>query len=346
MRVGVLGINYKSSALNVREILAKTAQAHVTSLSDRPHSFSYVLLSTCNRTEIYFSAEDLADAHTQLLNLLRTDVDFAFEHCLYSYFGSECFAHLAKVTAGFDSVIFGESEIQRQVKHAYESASFFQTLPACLHYMFQKALKIGKDMRSRFALPFARVSLEGVIFDLVKAFFLPPKSPSVLFIGNSEINRKVLFHLKSKGIDQIAMATRAPASARSLAEKYDMDLLPWQELSTWTEFDMIIAGSNQKDYLLKKEDAYSYAEPAALIPASLVIDLSMPRSVDPELGRHPQISLFNIEEINAFVDQKQRISRESICEMEEAMSLSTQKLFDLFVVKQKRCCPCVLSEPL
>lgn len=341
MRVGVLGINYKSSELKVREILAKTAQAHVASEYLSEHNFSYVLLSTCNRTEIYFSAEDLASAHTELLNLLRTDVDFAFEHCLYSYFGSECFSHLAKVAAGYDSVIFGETEIQGQVKQAYERACQSQRLPSCMHFVFQKALKIGKNMRSRFHLPHLRASIEGTVHDLAGAFF-HAKKPSILFVGNSEINRKVLSHLKTKGLDNLSIATRAPAAALSTVQKYGVRLLPWHELFSWTQYDMIICGTNQKEFLLKKEEAVSYTEPVSLIPASLIIDLSMPRSVDPQLGKHPQISLFNIEEINAFVDQKQKIRMEDMEELNNAMNDSIHRQFICYNERQKKVGSCAL----
>ena len=343
MQVGVLGINYKSSELKVREILATAAQANVAGDCLSLYNFSYVLLSTCNRTEIYFSAEDLAEAHTQLLKLLRIDVEFSFEHCLYSYFGTECFAHLIKVTSGFDSVILGESEIQRQVREAYESAGTFQILPSCIHYMFQKALKVGKHMRSQFQLPRMQASIEAVIHDLANAFFSHSKSPSILFVGNSEINRKVLHHLSSRGLEKITLATRAPLLARPLEKKQDLKLLPWQELSSWVEFDMIVCGTNQKEYLLKREDTSCYKEPVNVIPSALIIDLSMPRSVDPQLSRHPQISLFNIEEINAFVEQKQKIDLEDHDVMNKTLQNAVAHQLSCYTNKQKKGAACNFS---
>ena len=343
MQVGVLGINYKSSDLKVREILATAAHANVAGDCLKFYNFSYVLLSTCNRTEIYFSAEDLAQAHTQLLKLLRIDVDCSFEPYLYSYFGTECFAHLIKVTSGFDSVILGESEIQRQVREAYESAAAFQTLPSPIHYMFQKALKVGKNMRSQFQLPRMQASIEAVIHDLTNAFFYHPKIPSILFVGNSEINRKVLHHLSSRGLDKITLATRAPLLAKPLEKKQGVRVLPWHELSSWIEFDMIVCGTNQKEYLLKKEDTSSYKEPVNVIPSSLIIDLSMPRSVDPELSRHPQISLFNIEEINAFVEQKQKISMLDQDGMNKTLQSAVEHQLSCYINKQKKGAACNFS---
>lgn len=320
MRVGVLGINYKSSDLKVRELLAKTAHTHVMGQYWSLRSFKYVLLSTCNRTEIYFSADDLASAHTELIHLLRQDVDLSFEHALYSYFGSECYSHLAKVTAGFDSVIFGEAEIQNQVKKAYESACQYQKLPSCMHYMFQKALKVAKQIRSEFHLPRNQASLQGIVFDLTKAFF-PALAPSILFVGNSEINRLVLSYLHTKGIRSLHLATRAMASAKALQDKMGVRILPWDHIASWTSYDMVICGTSYAQFLLKKEDVSTFTEPGSIIPTSLIIDLSMPRSVDPQLSKHPHISLFNIEEINAFVDQKHKMDESE----KERMSLVLQK---------------------
>lgn len=301
MQVGVLGINYKSSELNVREILAKTAMSQILDQSWNDQQFSYVLLSTCNRTEIYFSAENLPAAHTQLINLLRLGIDLSFEHSLYSFFGSECFMHLAKVTAGFDSVIFGEAEIQRQIKKAYEAAAVSKKLPACMHYMFQKALRIGKKMRTRFNLPRNKASIESVLIDLCHSFFRS-KNPKILFLGNSDINRLIMNSFTMKGFDQITLATRSLHLAQPVKEKLNIELMSWDQIHRWTEYDMVVCGSNQKEYIIKKDDVYKYAEPVSVMPSSLIIDLSMPRSVDPALNKHPQISLFNIEEINFFCE--------------------------------------------
>src|SRR5271154_332014 len=110
LRVGIMGINYKTSDLSFREKFSRVAEK----LSgERALFFKHptVLLSTCNRTEIYFSAEDLAEAHSDLLAFFRPHI---LEQRLYAYFGIDCFAHLSKVAAGLDSAIIAETEILRQ----------------------------------------------------------------------------------------------------------------------------------------------------------------------------------------------------------------------------------------
>jgi len=139
MRIAVLGINHKSSDLELREQLARVVQRSLLGESPIAEKLGLVVLSTCNRTEIYFSQEDLAAAHTELLAHLRSEIPVPFEHKLYSYFGADCFTHLALVTAGLDSLIPCETEIQRQVKMAYAHGCLYRKLPSAVHFLFQKS---------------------------------------------------------------------------------------------------------------------------------------------------------------------------------------------------------------
>jgi glutamyl-tRNA reductase len=301
MRVGLIGMNYKLFDLEIREQFAREAEKLLIGKLGLP----IVLLSTCNRTEIYFSADDLTDAHTNILSELKSEIgEFADDH-LYSYFGEKCFDHLAKVTSGLDSVILGEAEIQRQVKEAYEAASCLQKLPFCLHYMFQKSLKLGKEIRTAYSLPKTLVSMESTAWNLSRYFFGEQKDQSILFVGFSEINRKILPYFKQKGFANLSLATRSIEAARESSLVNSFNLINWHELSSWKDYDIVVCGSIAPSYLLKQEDL------KGKIQNRLVIDLGLPRNVDPLVGKHPSISLFNIEEVNLFIDQKQRgISQE------------------------------------
>src|SRR5207237_3037325 len=135
MQVGLIGISHKTASIGERENVARAVQAlleHNIFLN-----FPFVILSTCNRTEIYFSSDDLATAQSDLLAYLRLQMGHLFEHNFYSLFYSDCFYHLCQVTAGFDSAVMGETEIQGQVKDAY-LRSTKNSLHHCLHFAFQK----------------------------------------------------------------------------------------------------------------------------------------------------------------------------------------------------------------
>jgi glutamyl-tRNA reductase len=261
LNVGVLGINFKTADLQLREEVARAAQ----SLKFFHHPI--VLLSTCNRTEIYFSADDLAAAHSDLLACLRKP----FEQHFYSYFGIDCFAHLCRVTAGLDSAIFAETEIQRQVKLAYSQV---KELPACLHYAFQKALKVGKMVRSR--LDASGPTLYGTLWQLAEW-----KNKRVLLVGYSEINRGFASFLMHKGIERFSLCTQSPSAVRLQGVRvYDRSVL-----SRWQEYDLIVCATKSDEYLVAGQG----------LPHHTIFDLSVPRNVDPEVGH--SATLYNMDQL-------------------------------------------------
>ena len=329
MNIGILGISYKSSELFLRERFAKAAE----SLSS---SFPFVLLSTCNRTEIYFSSETLSEAHSDILAALKTEVDFGEK--LYSYFGKKCFDHLARVVTGFDSSFFGEAEVQGQVKRSYEAAAQSRDLSSSLHYLFQKSLKIGKEVRTIFSLPKGSVSLESTLWDLARCFFVQKRPISLLLIGHSEINRKIIHFLKNKGDFDMHLATRHYLSAEEVIRKYEMESFPWEDIDKWSQFDMVIAGSKSSEYILTAGQAF---QNKALIKTKLIVDLSMPRNVDPRIEKSPLTTLFNIEEIGSFIEQRQRVSLEEKQKIEHMLETAVSRQVLLYSHSRRPVLTCV-----
>ena len=227
MRVGVVGINHKLADLKLREELAKACQRWFGALQAIHEDHSFILLSTCNRTEVYFSSTDLAATHSYLLSILRVEVEEEFDHKLYSYFGIDCFSHLTRVTLGLDSAIIGETEIQGQVKLAYENTSDYHVLPEALHFLFQKALGISKKLRSELQLGRGMPNLEHAILQTGKHFFNNPEDVGLLFVGASDINQKILAFLKSKNFQNITLCNRSGELSGKLAEVYGVKHLAW-----------------------------------------------------------------------------------------------------------------------
>jgi glutamyl-tRNA reductase len=327
MHTGVIGINYKSSDLHLRELLAKAVFRCFGLEKGAAASLSCVLLMTCNRTEVYFSAPNLAEAHSEILQLLRGEIDQPFEHKLYSYFGIDCFLHLAKVTAGLDSVILAETEIQRQVKAAYESACIDYTLPSCIHFMFQKCLKIGKSIRTRIPIC-GQATLEDVIFQLGQCLLKDMKETRLLFVGNSEINRKILYFLRKKGVKHMSLCTRTPQNAGELP----CEVVGWTELPFWHHYDLVICGTYQHDYLITSKQISDQNN----LATKLICDLSVPRTVDPNLSRHPQITLMNIEELGHLTLQKVDGRRCALQQAEEGIREAVTLQLFLFQQKEQK----------
>lgn len=304
MLVGVLGINHKQADVTLREIIANAFQKHFALL----HSIkNFVLLSTCNRCEIYFSSDDLASTHQSILAILREEITEGFEQKCYSFFGSDCFTHLVKVTAGLDSAILHETEIQGQVKLAYENAMKTRLLSKELHFLFQKSLKIAKEIRNTFPVPSSLPSLEHAIFSLAKQFF-PQQSPHLLIVGTSEINCKIATFLYQKGVNEITFCNRTNHKADAMAHQFGTNSLSWNSLpEKWADFQWIITAAKSSTHLLKAKHA------KRLDPATLLVDLAVPRNIDPTISG----TLFNIDDLNKFLEERKTAVR-ALAEQAEA----------------------------
>ncbi len=326
MRVGVLGINHKLANLELRELLAKACQRCFMSGTLSYSGHVNILLSTCNRTEIYFSSNDLAATHSYLLQMLRSEVQQEFDQKIYSYFGYDCFLHLTRVTAGLDSAIFAETEIQRQVKVAYETGANCINLPSELHYLFQKALKISKMVRAEFVLGRGMADLEHAIFQAGVSLFEIPAQSKILFVGASDVNCKVLGFLKKKNCHDITLCNRSLPRAQAIAKQYQVSTLEWGRICDWPQYHWIIFGTRAPHYLATKDQI-----PKECSSRKLVIDLCVPRNVDPVIGQ--RYTLLNIDQLNRELNVRKQQMASTISQVEERITLASQRHVESFRVK-------------
>lgn len=301
MQIGVLGINHKLAKLGLRDRFAKVCEKRFHPRFSRHEDQAFVLLSTCNRTELYFSSEDLGETHTYLLSILREEVKEEFDQKLYSFFGHECFTHLCRVTVGLDSALLAETEIQGQVKTAYENTLLTQKLPPELHYLFQKALKIGKQIRTELDLGKGIRGLDTAVLSTGRHFFDKGKSPSILFVGGSSINEKILSK-KPPGDSSPFLMTRSIKRGEEFKEKYGVIPIAWNP-DEWDRYDWIISGTKTDRFLIT---------PKPLSKPKLIMDLSVPRNVDPILAKDPHVTLLNIDQLNRLLQGSQRRLKDAL----------------------------------
>jgi len=328
MRFGVVGINHKAASLNIRELFAHCCLKRFGSRFQLHLRHAFVLLSTCNRTEIYFSSDDLALTHVYILQIPRSEVPEAeLDQLLYSFFDEDCLKHLSRVTSGLDSAILGETEIQGQVKAAYQQASNYARLPKDLHFLFQKGLKNGKLVRTHFPTVRGIPDIEHALLALTNEKI---QEGPILFVGASKINLKILSFFKNKGLPQLTLCNRTDERAELSSEHYGVQMLPWGELSNWKDYEMVIFGTKSPRYLIS----------TGLLPSiedkKLLIDLSVPRNVDPALGHHPLIDLFNIDQIHHILDQRRGRIATQLETADELLSTSIQRQLRGKVKKRTR----------
>lgn len=324
MQIGIVGINHKLADLHLRDMFAKACARRFKPAYSTHGSQSFVLLSTCNRTEIYFSSEDLAETHSYLLNILRQELQEEFDHKLYSYFGYECFYHLSRVTAGLDSACVAETEIQGQVKSAYEETHGVAKLPAELHYLFQKSLNIGKHIRTEMNLERGLPELDDAVIDTGNNTFCNQEDIKILFVGASSINEKIL---AAKKLKNVSLMTRSAARGEELEEKYQIKSIPWNP-QEWHHYDWVIFGTKSSEYLIKPNEEHKTSSP------KLIMDLSVPRNVDPALGKEENITLLNIDQLNQYLSSRQKRLQDSLMKADELVISLSQRQISLY--QQKR----------
>lgn len=331
MRIGVLGINHKLADLKLREQLAKACQKHFGLLQAIHERHTFILLSTCNRTEVYFCSDDLAETHIYLLSILRVEVNEEFDQKLYSYFGTDCFNHLTRVTLGLDSAIIAETEIQGQVKIAYEATSDYHTLPSDLHFLFQKALGTAKKLRTELQLGRGMPNLEHAILQIGKNVFKFPEKSRILFVGASEINEKILHYLKNKQFIDISLCNRSEEQAKKMTRENNIHYLKWSDLCLWHEYDWIIFGTKSPDYLVSNEEINLKQKNEK----KLILDLCVPRNVDPKISLNPKVTLFNIDQINQLLKMRSRSIKHLLKEAEKRVGDATQEHAARYIARKQ-----------
>lgn len=280
MDIGVVGVNFKTTSLAFRESFAESIH-----FLDQER-FSFVVVSTCNRVEIYFSGESLVKLHSFLLAHVQKMVPLEL---LYSYFSYDCFLHLAKVASGLDSARFFESEIQRQIKKSYQASMEKRTLSGVMHYVFQKSLHVGKELRSLYSHR-KRPSLEKTLWDVVKKPFASPEELSILFVGFSQTNRQIFDYFRRKGVEKIAFSSRNPSALQSFSKEKNIRIVPWKEQLSFEGFSVIMVASNQTKLSLEKSER---CKPA------FIFDLSVPRVVEYK-EQNPEVVFHNMEDIDQY----------------------------------------------
>lgn len=301
MDIGVIGINFRLAQLEIREKLAKHIQSWQTNSSIEP--MSVVFLSTCNRFEVYFSAKDLTEAHTHLMEQFKRLISFEEGYLMYSYFGRECFFHLTKVTSGFDSAIIAESEIQGQVKKAYLKACNTK-LSKSLHYAFQKSLKLGKEIRpiipKKERWPDLTQTVSKMLLSLKEIY----KDPKILFVGTSKINTQIIRSLNGENL-KLFVTSHSLKRAETYAQKYSMEVLPFEQLKNWNHYQGLCFATEDPNTLIDLPDHLNEEK-------KIVIDLSVPRNVPSKIGLLENIQLINIDQLNKLIRRYRKVKHKEL----------------------------------
>jgi len=304
MRTIVIGCNHRTAPVSVRERLAFDEQAcfeALRSLRRRYAQCEAVLLSTCNRTELYLARPvhgqpRLAEAVRLLGELRRIGVE-QFSEAIYHYEDSEAARHLFRVVSSLDSMVLGESQILAQAKQALAIAERSGSCGKVLSAMFQRALAAAKEVRSQTGIGAGRASVGSAAVAFAEQIFSRFSDKTVLMIGAGTMGQATLEHLRTKGPRQVLVTGRTPSRAESLASRLGARVVPFDALlDHLVASDIVISCTGSTEPILT--DAQFAPVPARRrYRPLLIIDIAVPRDIDPAIGRHEGVFLYNIDDL-------------------------------------------------
>ena len=304
-----LGVSHRTAPLALREQLALTegraAGVLAALVTEEPISEA-AALSTCNRTELYLIATDSVEAEAAGLGVLAREAGIRPTELLgplYSLRGAEAARHLYRVTAGLDSMIVGEAEIQGQVKRAYELALVEGATGPILNRMFRGALAAGKRARTETAVGEKGVSIPSVAVELAQRNLGDLSARQVLLIGAGETSELTARALAARGSDAVFIANRGYNRAISLAQRFGgsavrIDELPAQLASA----DIVVSATNSPHHLIERSELEVIMGQREDKPV-LLIDLAVPRDIDPECRAVGGVSLYDVDEVQQIVER-------------------------------------------
>jgi glutamyl-tRNA reductase len=334
-----LGISHKTAPLELRERLALTegrAVGVLRELLEREEVLEAAAISTCNRTELYLFVSDPVGAESGALGLLAREADTPPTELvghLYSLRGSEAVGHLFAVTAGLDAMIIGEAEIQGQVKRAYELALVEGATGPILNRLFRTALAAGKRARSETGISERAMSIPSVAVDLAQRTLGDLDARRVLVVGAGETAELTARALAAKGVQAIFIANRHYDRAIGLAQRFAGRAVRFEELpEQMTGADIVLASTSSPHSVIERE---GLAEVMAARDGRslLLIDLAVPRDIQPSCRELQAVSLYDMDDLQALVERNAS-GRESEARRADAILRTELGRFDSWLNAQ------------
>jgi len=297
-----------------------------------------VVLSTCNRVEVYgatqtrISTLDIARCLDRKIDIRVSPESAPF----YRYEDRECARHLFRVVSGVDSMVVGETEIFGQAKKAYEAARMAGAAGRYLHRLFQRAFRVAKQVRTHTEITRGAVSVGSVGVDLAQKIFGDLRSCKVLVLGAGETSERTVRTLVSRGVADLRVSNRSPERAESLAVAVSGRPVAFDQwLEQCGEIDILITSTSSEVPLLSREKLAPVLRERIDRPL-FIIDIAVPRDVAPDVNALYGVYLYDIDSLQSIAEQSLALRREQIAAAEEIISQHVAQ-FDQMIVGGSNC---------
>jgi len=321
--IGLIGISYKTALVEVREKFSFSKEEIIPfseMLQQQTEISDLVLISTCNRTEIYFS-QDIHDNQTAFELVYEVIKKFknVNDHCWHYFYhrsNTGAVRHLFEVASGLDSLIIGEDQIIGQVKEAYLRCTEAALTDAVLMRLFQKSFEVGKRVRTETGIKLGITSVSSAAVEMCSCLLDGVSDKSVLLIGAGETGNLALQNIVKKGVSKVTVTNRTIEKAQRTAAKYNAEVVAFDEFEdSVSENDIIMIATSAPKPLITKEMVMRSMELRTNRP-QVYIDLSVPRNIEKSVTELENVSVLGVDDLQKIVNQTTEKKKESAAKAE------------------------------
>jgi glutamyl-tRNA reductase len=342
MNILLIGLNHKTAPIEIRErhafspAMLRSVLTHFDSIHQQAHLEDVkegAILSTCNRLEVYALVGDPKIARSAIIDFLSCSCQVpseAFSDYLYIYHNEVAVRHLTRVASGLDSMVLGEPQILGQIREAYEAALAQRAAGTVLSALFRAAIHTGKRARTETAIGVNPASISSVAANLAVQLVGDLPQRQVLLIGAGEMGAIAVRALLKRGVSNIVVANRTLRNAEQLAKAWGGKAITLQKLpGAMVNADIIIASTGAPHTILSRE----LLEPAMASRPNrplFLIDIAVPRDVDPDVIEIPNVHLRDIDDLQNLADDNTREREEEIPGVERIVDEEVKQFMEWF----------------
>ncbi|HEV8297335.1 MAG TPA: glutamyl-tRNA reductase [Acidimicrobiales bacterium] len=318
MSLVVIGLNHRTVPLELLERMTigdGDLPKALHALAARPHLSEVVVLSTCNRTEVYAYVERFHGAYQDVrdcLSELCHELPEAFADHLYAHYDTDAVRHLFAVASGIDSAVLGESEVLGQVRRAWEAAQTADVAGPSLNPLFRQALEVGKRARTETSIGRHITSVSQAAVAMAAERLGTLAGRNVLVLGAGEMGEGMVLSLAAAGVAETVVANRTWGHATDLAARVDGRPIRLSDLpGALAEADLLLTSTGATSMIVETSDVASVMQRRAGRPL-LIVDIAVPRDVDPGAASLDGVTLLDMDDLKAFADAGLRERRREV----------------------------------
>ncbi len=305
MSLVAIGVNHKTASVDLREKVAFSADViheAMKSLAQRTQTGETVILSTCNRTELYCNQIQVDDV-LSWFEEFHGVADQTLRQHTYAYRNVEAVNHLMRVSAGLDSLILGEPQILGQVKQSFIKAKEAGTVGATLDRLFQNTFSVAKRIRTETEIGSAAVSVAFAAVSMAKHIFADMHNTNVLLIGAGETIELVARHLKDSGVENVVVANRTLDRARDMCREFNARAVTLESIPNHLPRADIVISSTASPLPILGKGLVERALKQRRHQPMLLVDIAVPRDIESEVGELDDAFLYTVDDLQSIIEQ-------------------------------------------